>query len=271
MLGRTEQAVYSIRISIAHDGEYMSTAALIIARLSSSRLPQKNIRPILGRPMIQHLVERIRQAKSIDQIIVTTSVDPSDDALEEVAHSLGVSCYRGPLDNVMARISGAAETHRVDTIVEILGDNPLVHADLIDDTVRLYRENGLDYAATATNEYRLPEEIVRFAIGLRVQVYAQNSAMKYVDYPEYQTNGRHPCAYIFDHPERFKLGFLEATGRWAFLNRPEVNFAVNYPKNFDLIQKIFEQQAPAGSTFPLEGALSYLNQNTSLYDLLGAP
>ena len=106
----------------------MTVAALLIARLSSTRLPGKNILPVAGKPMIQHLAERVSKSKLISNVIIATSTLPSDDPLEELANQIGVDCYRGSLDNVMERISGAAKKYNCDTIVEILGDNPLVHS-----------------------------------------------------------------------------------------------------------------------------------------------
>lgn len=249
----------------------MSICALIVARLSSSRLPQKNIKPILGIPMIQLLADRVSKAKCVDKVIFTTSIEASDDPLQELAKKTGHGCYRGSLDNVMERIVGAAKEYRCDTVIEILGDNPLVHADLIDDTFEIYKNGHYDYAATITEEYEgLSEGMAKFAVGLRVQIYNFQAAMDYKKFPEYPDNGKHPCAYIFDHPHQYKLGFLQATGKWSFLNKPKINFAVNYPKNFDLVRKIFEGNFPADHNFSLASVIRQMDKDRSLYDLTGA-
>jgi spore coat polysaccharide biosynthesis protein SpsF (cytidylyltransferase family) len=249
----------------------MIIGALIVARLSSSRLPQKNILPILGKPMIQHLAERISKSKYIDKIIFATSNLESDDPLEELAKNMGIGCYRGDLDNVMERICGAAESFRCDTIVEILGDNPLVHSDLIDDVINLYLTNKLDYAANITKEYApYIHQKKLFSIGLRVQVYSSKIARQYIDFPEYLENGKHPCAFIFDNPDRFNIGFIEAIGKWSFMNFPELNFAVNYPKNFDLVKKIYEKNYHVDNYFNLEAIYHQLENEPELNKLFGA-
>ena len=89
----------------------MSVGAFIIARLNSSRLTEKNIRRIMGKPMIEMMVERVRAAKTVDNIVITTSSLSSDDQLEELSKNIGVGCYRGSLDNVMNRIVDAAKTY----------------------------------------------------------------------------------------------------------------------------------------------------------------
>ena len=95
----------------------MKTAAFIIARLSSSRLPEKNLMPILGKPMIEHLIHRVRKSKLIDEVCIVTSNLRSDDKLEEFAKVNNIPCYRGSLDNIMERITltiirTASDTYR---------------------------------------------------------------------------------------------------------------------------------------------------------------
>jgi len=249
----------------------MSVAALLVARLSSTRLPQKNILPVSGKPMIQQLAERVSRAKLVDKVIIATSNLESDDPLEELADQIGIGCYRGDLDNVMERIVGAAEKYNCDTIVEILGDNPLVHSELIDDVIELYINDNLDYAANITTEYAPHcDGMELFSIGLRVQVYSKEVADKYTQYPEYPDNGRHPCAYIFDNPDVFKVGYIEAKGKWSFMNRPALNFAVNYPKNFKLTERLYEKNYPQDENFDLESVYRQLDEEVELYELFGA-
>ena len=248
----------------------MTTGVFIIARLSSTRLPAKNMMPILGKPMIQHLVERIAKSKTIDKIVITTSTLPSDDPLEALAEDIGIDCFRGDLDNVMERIVGAANYFNCDTVVEILGDNPLVHSSLIDDVVGLYHSKKSQYAATITKEY-FPqgEGMSLFALGLRVQVYSTRTAEQYVNYPDYINSERHPCAFIFDYPDIFDVAFLEAKNNWAFMNRPALNFAVNYRKNFEFVSKVYEKNYEINNNFNLQTVFNQLDENTALYQLLG--
>ncbi len=250
----------------------MAIGAFIIARLSSSRLPEKALMGILGKPMIEHMARRVRAAGTVDKVIITTSDEPSDDPLEELASRLKIGCYRGSLQNIMERITGAAKAYDCDVIVELLGDNPLVHSELIDDVVKFHSHGKNDYAATVTNEYPLfGIEKKLFSVGVRVQVYSRVVAERYVEYPEYMRNDdKHPCAYIFDNPEAFKIGYLEAKGKWGFLNKPELTFAVNYRKNFNLIRAIFEYNYPEDKNFPLENVFMQLNKEKYLYTLMGS-
>ena len=244
----------------------MTVGAFIVARLSSSRLPRKAMMDILGRPMIELMVERVRAAKELDKVAIATSTDPSDDDLEALARRIGVDCFRGSLESVNARLAGAAEAFGCDVIVELLGDNPLVHSDMIDATVALRREGGYDYAATVTKEFPVGPETRLFPVGVRVQAYSLAAARRYVEFPQAEDKGT--TAYIFENPGRFKVGYLEAKGRWEGLNRPRLTFAVNYKRNFDLIRSIFERWYPSDADFPLAKALDFLDEEKQMYLLM---
>lgn len=245
----------------------MKTGALLIARLSSTRLPAKNLKLMAGLPMIAHLAERVGRANSIDQVIITTSEEASDDPLAAFAKEAGIACHRGPLDDVMARICGAADAFDLDTVVEILGDNPLIDHHLVDDVMAMYDPTTVDYAANISPDYAVkPDGSIEFAIGVRVQVYSAMTAKRYVEFPDV---AGHPSSYIFDNPDQFKCVYLNATDKWAFLNKPEINFAVNYPKNFTLMERVFDELYPNDPTFSLQRAIEVMDADPSLYDLTG--
>ena len=245
--------------------------ALIIARLSSSRLPKKNIIKILDKPMIEHLYDRVSRSKNLSKIIICTSTHPTDDDLEKLCIKNNWDIYRGSLEDIMERQVKAAEKFNIKNIVEILGDNPLVHSSLIDDVVNLFENGNYDYAANISNDYGdLANGMKLFSIGLRVQVYKAKVALDHVKYPEYLTNGKHPSAYIFENPEIYKTAYLEAHGKWEFTNQPELNFSVNYPKNFELNKKIIETNYPNDKNFSLEKVFEQIKSEPELLRLFGA-
>ena len=90
----------------------MSIGAFIIARLSSSRLPEKNILGIMGKSMIEKMAERVKATERVDKVIITTSNQSSDDQLESISKEIGVGCYRGSLDNIMDRITKASNAYK---------------------------------------------------------------------------------------------------------------------------------------------------------------
>jgi len=249
----------------------MNIGAFLVARLNSVRLPGKNIKKILDRPMIALMVERVQKSKIVDKIIIATSNLPTDDPLEGLAKKLDIGCYRGSLEDINERIVGATSAFECDIIVELLGDNPLVHSDVIDQVITLFQNDNLDYAANITKEYPASTDgFAPFSLGVRVQVYSKSVAERYKEFPNYfKSEERGSTAYIFDQPSLFKIGYLEAKNEFSFMNRPSLNFAVNYKKNFEAIRIIFEKCYPQNKNFSLKDVVKILDEERYLYNMLG--
>jgi spore coat polysaccharide biosynthesis protein SpsF len=112
--------------------------AIIQARMSSSRLPGKVLLDIAGQPMVQHVVERAQKASSIDQVVIATTTDPTDDCLEQFCRQRGYPCYRGSLPDVLDRYYQAAVQFHADGIIRLTADCPLIDPELIDLTVNVF-------------------------------------------------------------------------------------------------------------------------------------
>ncbi len=120
------------------------TAAIIQARMTSTRLPGKVLLPVKDRPVLEHVVLRVGQAKQLDEVIVAVTVNSEDDILVQQLEKWGVKYYRGSEDDVLSRFLGAAEKFDVDTIVRITGDCPLIDPFVIDEFVSFYKTHSYD-------------------------------------------------------------------------------------------------------------------------------
>ena len=123
----------------------MKIVALVQARMGSTRLPGKVLKLINDRPMIELLLERLSAASEIDQIAVVTSTDSQNDKLQTFVESLGYACYRGSETNVLDRYLQAALSTNADVVVRITGDCPMVDAALVDECIKAYRREQVDY------------------------------------------------------------------------------------------------------------------------------
>lgn len=252
----------------------MRVGGFIVARMGSVRLPGKAMAPLAGRPLVGRLAERLEAAAAIDRVVIATSTEASDDPLAAYAAEAGIACHRGSLDDVMARICGAARATGCDVVVEILGDNPLVHGALIDDVVALFHGDALDYAANLSRDYRTrPPGAHLFPIGVRVQAYSIEVAERHVEFPDMARDpARHPSSFIFDRPDLFRVGYVEARGRWDFMaGMADVNLAVNHAANLEMVRRVFDRQYPADPDFPLERVVEQIREEPDLLDLLGPP
>ncbi|WP_261903487.1 glycosyltransferase family protein [Vibrio fortis] len=145
----------------------MSVIAILQARVSSSRLPSKVLRPIFDKPMLHYQVERVLQSKLIDKLIIATSENPEDTPLETLAQSLNVECFRGDLDDVLDRFYRAAAVHSPNHVVRLTGDCPLIDPNVIDKIIEHHLLSKADYTSNAnppTYPDGLDVEVMKFSI-----------------------------------------------------------------------------------------------------------
>lgn len=149
----------------------MTMNLFIQARMSSSRFPGKMLAPLNGKPLIDHITERISKLKNIDRFVVLTSIEPSDDPLACYLEQKGVDVFRGPLDNVYERFKVALAVYPCESFIRICGDSPIINTDLIDYMARLYLGVGCDFLSNVQHK-KFPKgqsvEIINSDLFLRV-------------------------------------------------------------------------------------------------------
>ena len=123
----------------------MRTVAIVQARVGSTRLPNKVMKPICGTPMIQLLLARLARSQEIDEIVLATSKDIRNQPLISLVQSLGYRCVAGSENDVLDRFITAGRFTKADIVVRITGDCPLVDAGLVDLCIREFREKNVDY------------------------------------------------------------------------------------------------------------------------------
>jgi glutamate-1-semialdehyde 2,1-aminomutase len=120
--------------------------AFIQARMGSIRLPNKVMKLVNGKPLIEYLLLRVAKAKLIDKVVVATSVNSNNDTLVSFVNSLGFETFRGSEQDVLSRFYEAAKFHNATTVLRITADCPLVDSFLIDSLISEYLNSGNDYA-----------------------------------------------------------------------------------------------------------------------------
>jgi spore coat polysaccharide biosynthesis protein SpsF (cytidylyltransferase family) len=125
----------------------MRTVAVIQARMGSTRFPGKVLADLCGRPVLAHVIDRVSRAGCVDDVVVATTTDPSDDAVAALADELGANVNRGPVDDVLTRYLGAARDHAADVVVRVTADCPLLDPAILDAVVSARAEVDAEYAS----------------------------------------------------------------------------------------------------------------------------
>jgi spore coat polysaccharide biosynthesis protein SpsF len=123
----------------------MNVVAIIQARMSSKRLPGKVLMNLSKKPVLEHIIDRIKVCKTIDNIVVATSNHASDDKIEKFCNQKHVPIYRGSLDDVLDRFYQAANIYNADAILRITGDCPVIDPEIIDTIVTSFKRDKVDY------------------------------------------------------------------------------------------------------------------------------
>ena len=232
----------------------MKIAAIIEARMRSTRLPGKVFLPVLGKPVIEMMVERIKHARYIDKIIIATTTDKSDDRIEELCKRLDIDCYRGSEDDVLSRVLEAARAHKVDLICELTGDCPLIDPIIIDQVVTMYMSGFYDYTANGFNEQTYPR-------GLDVKVFPTSVLEKTAKLTTNAIDHVHVSCFIYHNPKIFRLGGITAP---AAVFGPDIRITLDTAEDYELIKRIFEALYKKNKIFLAKDIVKYLRDNPEL-------
>ncbi len=217
--------------------------AILQARMSSTRLPGKVLRPILGRPMIERQMERLRRAASLDPIVVATSTLPGDDVIASWCADAGVGCYRGDLDDVLGRFLGALKAAGwPEHFVRLTADCPLADPGLIDTAVAAHLASGADY--THAQDGRT------FPKGLDVEV-CHTAVLRALEREAVGEDREHVTRFIYTHPERYRIH--------AIRREPPLRYrwTVDTPEDFAFVTSVYEDLYPTNPAFGTDDILAW--------------
>lgn len=240
----------------------LKTFAIIQARRAASRLPDKVLLDIAGEPMLVRVVERTRRATALDGVVVATTTDPYDDAIEALCQQRGYAVSRGSMYDVLDRYYQAARFFQAGVIVRITADCPLIDPDVIDETVwALFgsRNQPNDAGEQATSEdlirnsqflipaldftaNRLPPPWKRtFPIGLDTEVVSIAALARAWKEATQQHQREHVLPYLyddigtdFDQPSRFRVLVVD----WE-QDLGDQRWTVDTPQDLELVQRVF--------------------------------
>ena len=208
----------------------MIIVAIVQARMGSTRLPNKVMKPIGGLPMIEVLLARLARAKEVNEIIVATSVDPRNQVLADHVHDLGYKCYRGSENDVLDRYIQAAKSASADVVVRITGDCPLVDPALVDEVVRRFKSTNVDYCSnTAPPTY--PD-------GLDIAVCTLAALEKAAKETSNPFDREHVMPYLRESSQ-FKRACMQHSEDLSGLR-----WTVDEPADYAVISKVFAHFAP---------------------------
>ena len=203
--------------------------AIIQARVGSMRLPRKVLRDLGGQTVLARVVNRVSQAKTLDRVIVATTLNRNDNAIASICRENNWICYRGSEEDVLDRYYRAATMFAADAVVRITSDCPLIDAGLIDDAVNKYLElyPDIDYVSNL-----LPRTYPR---GLDVVVVSTKVLEQ--EWKHAVENREHVTLNILQHPENYRIANIVSNvdcsyARWTLDTQEDLEFISKVYKHF---------------------------------------
>ena len=236
----------------------MKTSAIVTARMESNRLPGKVLMEVANKPMLEYLIDRLAQVESIDEIIIATSKNTSDDAIESFTKNEKVQLFRGSELNVKERVLKAAEFYNVETIVKITGDCPIIDPELIGQCIQIFKFNKVDFVTNA--------HIRSYPDGMDTSVFSTQTLRHSSSFASNDLEKEHVTLRIRNNPDIYKPIYLLATPE---LHWPELGLTLDEEGDFKLIENLINYFGPT-KIFSCNQIVSYIKKNPYLLSLNGS-
>lgn len=208
----------------------MNTVAIVQARMGSTRLPNKVMKPVGGVPMVEVLLARLACAREVDEVMVATSVDACNQPLFDHVTALGFKCYRGSENDVLDRYAQAARLAKADVVIRITGDCPLVDPVLVDEAIRLFRASNVDYLSNVSPP--------TFPDGLDIEVFTVQALEKAAREASRPFDREHVTPYLRTNDQFRRVGLQhdeDLSGlRWT----------VDESADYEVMSKVFTHFSP---------------------------
>jgi len=225
----------------------------IQARINSRRLPKKVLSKIENKPMIWHVINRMKLVKGAEQIILVTTSKKEDEILLEIAKKNKIFSFKGKINDVLGRFYDSALKYNADPIIRITGDNPLVDPKIVDKFLKFYLENDFDYVSNT--------EIPTYPDGLAVEIFSFETLEKAYFSAKLKSEREHVTPYIKKNKSKFStFNFSQKK------NLSHLRWTVDHKLDLKFVRKIYAKMKPK-KVFYTNDVLKLLTKNKKFNEI----
>lgn len=227
----------------------MKVIAIIQARMSSRRLPGKVLMNLAGKPVLQHVIERLNYCKTFKEIIVATSIDKSDDEIENFCQENKINIFRGSLNDVLDRFYQAGKLYGADAILRITADCPVIDPEVVDVVVKNFKKNNSDLCGLSGS----------FPDGLDCSVFAFSAIEKAWSEAKLKSEREHVGPYIEKHPNIFRILPIE-----IFQDLGDHRWTLDEQRDYDFLIEVYDELYMENKIFYTRDILNLLSKKPHL-------
>lgn len=236
--------------------KHIKVGVVIQARMGSTRLPGKVMKLLGDRPVLWHVVERVKQSKLIDMIIVATTNSDEDNTIVEFCKKNSINYYRGSEKDVLDRYYKTAKYYKLDAIIRVTSDCPIIDSIVIDKLVKTYLDNKeqLDYVSNSM--------IRTYPRGLECSIFSMEALKESWENATKEYHKEHVVMYIREHKEKFKImnicnDKMLSNYRWTLDTKEDYIF----------LKCIYNNLYKSGSIFTTNDVLELLKEQPELINI----
>jgi spore coat polysaccharide biosynthesis protein SpsF (cytidylyltransferase family) len=230
----------------------MKIVAIIQARMGSTRLSGKVLKEVMGKPLLWHMLNRLKHSKMIGEIVIATTTNATDDIIVKKVNDWGYKVFRGSENDLLDRYYKTAKKYKADIIVRLTADCPLIDPEIVDQAINEFTSGNYDLVGTSDS----------FPDGLDVTVYSFKALEKAWGDAKLPSEREHVGPYMVKHPELFKqksIAFKE--------HLPHMRWTVDEDRDYMFVKEIFERLYKEGEMFYTEDILKLLKREPRLMEI----
>lgn len=237
---------------------------IVEARMRSTRLPGKVMLPAAGKPLLQLMLERLRRIPGVTDIIIATSMDPSNQVILDLAESMDIPVFRGDENDVLKRVLDTAQAFGTDVIVEITGDNPVIDPDVSHQVIQAFLSRGdtVDYVSNDVGHHRLDWQLT-FPVGFSTKVFSTAKLAEVAGQTHHPVDREHVVNFLVKQAPRERIHNVVAEGLYR---RPEIRLTLDTPEDYRVIKTVFEALYPGNPGFTARDIIEFLDSKPEVRD-----
>lgn len=234
----------------------MNKVLIVQARMASTRLPGKILKTVLGKPLLEYQIERLKRVKLKDEIVIATTTKDTEEPIIELCERLNVPYFRGSEEDVLSRYYWAAQQNHADLVIRITSDCPIIDPAIIDKVIEYYliHSNQFDYVSN-TLERTFPR-------GMDTEVFSFKALSEAYNEAKDESEREHVTPFIYRNTYRYRLANVS-----YFEDQSKHRWTVDTMEDFQLIKRIIEHLYPINPSFTLEDTLKLLQEHPDWYYL----
>jgi len=234
---------------------------LIQARIGSTRLKSKVLKKILGKPVLWHVIERLKKLSN-KKIIVATSKKKENIKIVNFCKKNNINYFAGSEKNVLDRFYQASKKFKGHNIIRITADCPLIDVKIIKRLIKYYFSNNFDHVGVATGAGVHRTKINKFPDGLDAECFKFSALEKAWLNAKKISDKEHVTPYIWKRKNEFKIGVLKAKKDYS-----NQRWTLDTKEDFKFIKIIYKNLYQKNKNFCMDDIINFLDKNPKLYEI----